>query len=123
MKIRLKRLLIFIITIILLFINRPVLTASEIDPNFYKPTITVESDDVLKEKVGPILGIINTVGVVCSVIMIIVIGLKYMLGSVEQKAEYKKTMSAYLIGAFLLFSTTTVPNMVYNIIIQFGLRG
>ena len=38
-----------------------------------------------------------------------------MIGSVEEKAEYKKTMTTYLIGAILVFSVTTIPNILYQI--------
>ena len=31
------------------------------------------------------------------------------------RAEYKKTMIGYLIGALMLFSTTTIANILYNI--------
>ena len=69
----------------------------------------------LEQKAERILGIIQIVGVVISVIMLIVIGIKYMLGSIEERAEYKKTLKPYLIGAFLLFSGTTVPQIIYQL--------
>lgn len=63
-----------------------------------------------------VLGIIQTIGVILSVLILIAIGIKYMLGSVEEKAEYKKTLMPYIIGAFLLFTGTLVPNVIYKII-------
>ena len=38
-----------------------------------------------------------------------------MLGSIEEKAEYKKTMIYYMLGALLLFSATTLPNILYKL--------
>ena len=38
-----------------------------------------------------------------------------MFGSVEQKADYKKAMSGYVIGAILVFAVTTIANLLYNI--------
>lgn len=81
--------------------------------NRYKPEI-INQGSVLEDKAGTILGYINTFGVVASVITIMIVGIKYMIGSVDEKAEYKKTMINYLIGAFLLFSITTVANIIYN---------
>lgn len=63
-----------------------------------------------------VLGIIQTIGVILSVLILILIGIKYMLGSVEEKAEYKKTLMPYIIGAFLLFTGTLVPNVIYKIV-------
>ena len=71
--------------------------------------------DKLKAKAEIILGVIQVVGVVVSVIMLMAIGIKYMLGSVEEKSEYKKTLIPYLIGAVLVFSGTTIPNIIYLI--------
>ena len=45
---------------------------------------------------------------------IMVLGIKYMMGSAEEKAEYKKTMIPYLVGAILIFAATTIANVIYN---------
>ena len=71
--------------------------------------------DKLKAKAEIILGVIQVVGVVVSVIMLMAIGIKYMLGSIDEKAEYKKTMIYYMLGALLLFSATTIPNILYKL--------
>ena len=65
-------------------------------------------------------GIVQVVGVVIAVIIILVIGIKYMIGSAEEKAEYKKTMIPYLVGAILIFAGATIVNVVYNLVT--GLR-
>ena len=69
----------------------------------------------LQEKAETILGVIQVIGIVVSVVMLIVIGIKYMMGSIEERAEYKETLKPYLIGAFLLFSGNTVPQIIYQI--------
>ena len=71
--------------------------------------------DRLVSKAEDILGIIQVVGTVISVIMLMVIGIKYMMGSVEEKAEYKETLKPYLIGAFLLFTGTLIPQIIYKL--------
>lgn len=75
--------------------------------------------DKLISKAENILGIIQIVGVVISVVMLMVIGIKYMLGSIEEKAEYKETLKPYLIGAFLVFSGSTVPQIIYKLVQNF----
>ena len=62
-----------------------------------------------------IVTIMQTVGVVVAVVVLLVLGIKYMMGSAEEKAEYKKTMIPYLVGAVLIFASTTIVNVVYNI--------
>lgn len=107
-------LLIIFITILNLNIKVFGSTDPTENPNYYKPS-TSGSEPELQKKAGVILGVINVVGVVTSVITLMVVGIKYMLGSVEEKAEYKKTMGMYLLGAVLVFSITTVPSILYKI--------
>lgn len=69
-----------------------------------------------KDKVEKMLGYIQIIGMVLSVIILIIIGFKYMLGSVEEKAEYKKTLIPYIIGAILLFSGSLLPEIIYQVV-------
>ncbi len=106
--------IILIIFIFLLCFNDIVCAMDVIEhPGSYKPT-DLGDEKELNQKVSIILGVINVIGVVMSVITLMVIGIKYMLGSIEEKAEYKKTMGLYLLGAFLAISITTLPNILYK---------
>ncbi len=67
-----------------------------------------------------IVTIMQTVGIVVAVVVLLVIGIKYMIGSAEEKAEYKKTMIPYVIGAILLFASTTIVGVVYNLANSFN---
>lgn len=62
-----------------------------------------------------IITILTIIGSVLSVIVLIILGLKYMMGSVEEKAEYKKSFMPYIIGAALVFAASTIAGIVYNI--------
>ena len=67
------------------------------------------------ENVGKsIVGILQTVGIVLSVVVLIVLGIKYMMGSAEEKAEYKKTMMPYLVGAALIFAASALAQVVFK---------
>ena len=58
--------------------------------------------------------IVTTIGMVASVVVLVVLGIKYMLGSAEEKAEYKKTLLPYVIGAVLVFAAATIASMVFQ---------
>lgn len=73
------------------------------------------SSQKLEDKAETILGVIQAIGVVVSVVMLMVIGIKYMMGSIEERAEYKETLKPYIIGAFLVFTGTTIPQLIYQI--------
>lgn len=67
------------------------------------------------ENVGNyIITIVTVIGTVASVIVLIVLGLKYMMGSAEEKAEYKKTLLPYVIGALLVFAASAIAGFVYQ---------
>lgn len=61
-----------------------------------------------------IITIISTVGSIASVIVLVILGLKYMMGSAEEKAEYKKTLMPYIIGAALVFAASAIAGMIFG---------
>lgn len=81
-------------------------------------TGTQQQQTVLKNTGNDIVRVITTIGVIISVIMLIVLGIKYMTGSVEEKAEYKKTLLPYTIGAGLVFAASAIAQIVYNLAIN-----
>lgn len=83
-----------------------------VNPDEYAPG--QPKSEKIKGIIGPILGAINNVGVVISIIALMLIGVKYMLGSVEEKANYKQTLWPYIIGIFVLFMGSTIPNIIYK---------
>ena len=62
-----------------------------------------------------VVTIINVVGIVIAVIILLIIGIKYMIGSASEKAEYKKTMIPYIVGAVLIFAGTSLVRVIYSL--------
>lgn len=95
-------------------------SAGTINPDNFKPSGLTASDYYTPFKfAGNILTPIITIGVVISITMVMVLGMKYMLGSVEEKAEYKKSMVPMLVGAILLFTSSTIVGIIYGIMESF----
>lgn len=82
--------------------------------NYWKPSNRVDSAR-FNQKVGAIASVVRNVGIIISVGTLIAIGIKFMLGSVEEKAQYKQTLIPWLIGAILIFAMTSLPSLIYNI--------
>lgn len=59
--------------------------------------------------------VLTTVGMIVSVVALVLIGIKYMLGSMEQRAEYKRSLIPYVIGAILVFAASVIASIVYNV--------
>ena len=68
----------------------------------------------LQDEGGKIVGFIQVIGTIISVAMLTVIGIKYVLGSAEEKAEYKKSLKPYLIGAILIFGFSNITQWIYE---------
>ena len=68
----------------------------------------------IKDLGNKLIGILRTVGIVLSVVILVILGIKYMMGSAEEKADYKKTMIPYIVGAICIFLAPTIANMIYN---------
>ena len=65
-----------------------------------------------------IIQIVSVIGSIASVIVLVVLGIKYMMGSAEEKAEYKKTLLPYIIGAALVFAASSIAGIVFNFAIN-----
>ena len=61
-----------------------------------------------------IVKIVSTAGSIISVVVLVVLGIKYMMGSAEEKAEYKKTLLPYIIGAAFVFAASTIASVIFN---------
>ena len=83
-------------------------------------TGTPPSDTSIKNVGNGIVTILTTIGIVLSVIVLVILGIKYMMGSIEERADYKKTMMPYVIGATLVFAASIIANIIYNIANDIG---
>lgn len=80
--------------------------------DMYKPGTA--SSTKVQGKIGPILGIIRNIGIVLSVIFLMIIGVQAILGSAEERADYKKRLPKYLIGVIVLLAGSVIPQLIYN---------
>lgn len=78
------------------------------------------SSNRIETATSKILTVISNVGMAVAVIMLAILGIKYMLGSVEEKAEYKEGLIPYVIGAFILFGITSFVKILMVIGNQIG---
>ncbi len=111
MKKMIKIMALFICIVMIINVGVYAWGTTDINPSGQPASI----DNSIKTMGNNTLGIIRTVGVVLSVLMLIVIGIKYMLGSTEEKAEYKKSLMPYVIGAAIIFTGSMVPDIIYKI--------
>ena len=104
---------VLLMTIMIAFMAPVVFGDPVLNPDDYIPSKTGEggqSTTIAKN----IVGTIRIIGVVVSVVALMLIGIKYMIGSVEEKAEYKKALLPYVIGAVMLFAASALVQVLYD---------
>lgn len=110
-----KKILIIMFAVLLVLASINFVYADIIDPSRYTPSNPTEGEVKPVIKIGEkIIGIIYVVGNIVSVGSIIVIGIRYIFSSVEEKAEYKERLFPYFIGACILFAATNIVNFFYT---------
>ena len=66
--------------------------------------------------ISRILGFIQPIGSVISLLALVIIGFRYMFSSLEEKAQMKGIIGYYIAGAVLVFATSNILSVAYNII-------
>ena len=69
----------------------------------------------IAEKAANIVATIRNIAAIAAVIIIAVLGVKYMLGSVEEKAEYKKSFMPLIIGVVVVVLALQIADMIFGL--------
>jgi len=81
----------------------------------YNPSIPTNYTKAT-EIAGNVLALVRNIGIAIAFISITLIGIKYILGSAEDKASYKKSMIPFVVGLVLFVAVTSLISVVYNIV-------
>lgn len=72
----------------------------------------LEGVDTVTSIIGIVLTVVRTVGMGVAIIILIVIGCKYMIASSGERAEIKKYAIHYVIGAIVLFAASGLITII-----------
>ena len=61
-----------------------------------------------------IVNVVRTFGQAISVVILAIVGIRYIMGSIEEKAEYKQTMWVYIVAAILIFGGSTLTQIIFD---------
>lgn len=96
--------------------KKAAISSQTIAPDAFDPSKSPEASSDKSTALGnKIVGLVQAIGSIVSVGALALIGIKYMLGSAEEKADYKSTMIPYLIGAILTFCACNIVSAIYNV--------
>lgn len=126
MSTKTMKILTFIATllIVIAMCSNVVFAATKLDPNDVVGKMENSSGNANTNQItnlgGNILNILQIVGIVVGAIILVVLGLKYMMGSLEEKAEYKKTMIPFVVGAIVVIAAPTLTKGIFTLIQNIG---
>lgn len=120
-----NKILIIIMVFIMLMIPIKSFASAEIDDvindgdifmNHAKDPSTVINVDDVKKVSGDIYNIVFAVGLVIDVVVGLIIGIKFMISTVEEKAKIKEILTIYIIGSIVLFGSFTIWKITMGIL-------
>ena len=101
-----------VMMIVIMIVNTVVLAADLEIPNASTP-----GDDVtgkVNTVIGTLLRTLQIIGIAVAVVMLIYIAIKYIAAAPGEKAELKKQVITYVIGAVVLFAAAGIMQLVMS---------
>lgn len=72
----------------------------------------------VQDEVEKIYNILFAIGVVLTVLVGAVLGIKFMAGSIEEQAKIKELLMAYIVGCIVVFGTFAIWKIVITVASQ-----
>ena len=111
----LKIIAVLLIAIALITLSTTIVRATTgFEPIEPKPAGT--AGEKVTNTAGQILTIVRIVGMAVAVIMLTILGIKYVAASPNEKADYKKGMTVYVVGAALLFGASALLSVIQKFV-------
>lgn len=79
---------------------------------------SIVDEEQLRTDVSSIFKILLTIGVVLSVIIGGILGIKFMMASAEDKAQIKEMLIPYIVGCVVIYGAVTIWMIVVKIMEQ-----
>lgn len=105
-----------IFAIIYTIFNITIVQASGLENIANRGNIDINGSNGTAVSVGNIIfGTIQSIGIIGSVIALMILGIKYMTSSVEEKANLKNSIPTYIFGATLIVIIPVIANFIYSV--------
>ena len=107
----------FLITVFILVMQISLVYAvTDINPNEYNPTKyrNDSGEEVVLKRVKIITRVIRDIGIVVCVGALMIIGIKMMTASVEEKSILLQALPGYILGMIMVFAITVIPSLIYE---------
>lgn len=109
---KIKKILLILLISILMITN---MCYADINTDAYKSIYNNGDTGKIIDLGGQVLGVVQVIAVATGIIMLVILGIKYMISSVEEKATIKQKLVPYVIGAFIAFASAGLLNVLFDL--------
>ena len=71
-----------------------------------------DGESIIDKTIGPVLSVVRIIATGVAVIMITYLGIKYMSAAPNEKADVKKQLITFTIGAVVVIGTTSILDII-----------
>lgn len=75
---------------------------------------TANNIDGVKDVAGNVIKLIRNVAAIAAVVIISILGIKYMIGSTEERAEYKKSFIPLIVGIVVVLAAAQIASLIFS---------
>ena len=98
--------------VIIIFISTNVNASNTFQTN----NVNIIETNQFNELGNIIMNIIQVLGILVSVGALMIMGIKYMTSTTQEKSMEKENMIYYVVGAILLFAIVNIVSMIYKVV-------
>ena len=104
--------ILLMVAIVVVGFVSPAFAAKDIDVGSFDDYDGGDATKSAKRIVGALIDVFQVVGVGVAIIMLVMLAIKYLSAAPNEKAEIKKSVSIYVLGAVLLFAASGVLEII-----------
>lgn len=69
----------------------------------------------LKTMAGKVIKAIRNIAAIIAILVITILGVKYMIGSTEERAEYKKSFIPLIVGVIVVVAASSIATALFSV--------
>ena len=93
-------------------------STADVIRNRFTGTVNPDGSDSIRKILSVVLEVTRTVGAAVAIIILMVIGAKYIIASAGERADLKKYAINYVIGALILFGASGILAMIKEFVVD-----
>ena len=87
--------------------------------NWWIPSNEIDPTPIV-DRASIVTTVIRNIGIACAVIALMIIGIKEMTSSAEEKSILKQSLPSYVLGVVMIAAITILPSIIYNLVKGLG---